>query len=211
MANGNQDELERLLDVALARYTAEPRAGLEERVLANLRAETQRGSQRAWWGWSALALVAAALVIATALSWKLDRPMHSPTRVAVTTAPAMEPAKKQVTTSEVRSEVQSEVRSKVRNQAQSKVHLRAGAGASERLKHHAPQAVPVAAQPKLDQFPSPQPLSEQELALARYVNQFPREAELIARAQEEFDREIQQQMKNADSHTEGPDSDEKER
>jgi len=203
MANGNQDELERLLDVALARYTAEPRAGLEERVLANLRAETQRGSQRAWWGWSALALVAAALVIATALSWKLDRPMHSPTRVAVTTAPTMEPAKKQVTTSEVRSEVQSEV--------QSKVHLRAGAEASERLKHHAPQAVPVAAQPKLDQFPSPQPLSEQELALARYVNQFPREAELIARAQEEFDREIQQQMKNADSHTEGPDSDGKER
>ena len=37
--------------------------------------------------------------------------------------------------------------------------------------------------PRLDQFPSPRPLSEQEILLARFVEQFPREAAMIATAQ----------------------------
>jgi hypothetical protein len=57
------------------------------------------------------------------------------------------------------------------------------------------------ASPKLDQFPSRQPLSAEELALARYVQSFPREATLIAHAQEEFELEIQKEMNNAGSQT----------
>ena len=47
MANEKQDELDRMLDATLAKYAAaEPRAGFEERVLANLRAERARVPDR---------------------------------------------------------------------------------------------------------------------------------------------------------------------
>ncbi len=194
MANGKQDELDRALDAALAKYAAEPRAGLEERVLANLRAETSRGVERAWWRWGVLAMVAAALLIAVVLSWRLDRPTHPATHVALTT-PATQPARAEIA---ARGEPRG-------------VGEQAGHALRKTQRHRSPDAVIVAALPKLDQFPSPQPRSEQERALARYVSQFPQEAELIARAQAEYEKEIQQLMKDANSHTEGSDSDEKER
>jgi hypothetical protein len=40
----------------------------------------------------------------------------------------------------------------------------------------------VAAKPKLDVFPSPLPLSEQEKILAIYVAQYPQHAALVAEA-----------------------------
>jgi hypothetical protein len=46
-----------------------------------------------------------------------------------------------------------------------------------------------AAAPKRDQFPSPQPLSEQEKLLASYVAHDPHHAVLIARAQAELERQ----------------------
>lgn len=45
---------------------------------------------------------------------------------------------------------------------------------------------------KLDQFPSPQPLTEQERLLARYVQDYPQEAVILAREQAEFEKEIEQ-------------------
>lgn len=193
MAQGNQDELDRVLDVALAKYAAEPRAGLEERVLANLRAETARGAERVWRRWCVLAAVVAALVIVAALSWRPGRSARPTNHVAIA-MPTTQPASTQVAASGEPREVR----------------LQAGHALRKTRRHRAPDAV-VAAQPKLEQFPSPQPLSEQERALAMYVSQFPREAELIARAQEEYEKEIQQLMKNTSGHTEGNDSDEKER
>ena len=53
-----------------------------------------------------------------------------------------------------------------------------------------PSAVPADG-PKLDQFPSPEPLSKEELAMARYVKKFPQDAATIASAQEEFEKEVQ--------------------
>jgi hypothetical protein len=55
--------------------------------------------------------------------------------------------------------------------------------------------------PKLDQFPSPQPLSAEEIALARYVKNFPKEAQLVADAQEEFELETRKIMNDAGSET----------
>jgi hypothetical protein len=54
------------------------------------------------------------------------------------------------------------------------------------------------AQPKLDQFPSPQPLSEQEKLLAGYVAVYPKQAALLARLRtEELERErIEQQSES---------------
>ena len=194
MANGNEDELDRVLDAALTKYAAEPRAGLEERVLANLRAETARGDEPAWWRWGVAAVVAAVIVIAVALSWKPGSPTHPTTHVAVTTPPTQPTGTQTAASGEQRA-----------------VRPQAGHAARKTPKHRAVEAVMAAAPPKLDRFPSPQPLSEEERALAGYVSQFPREAKLIARAQEEYEKEIQQLMKNANSHTEGNDSDEKER
>ncbi len=194
MAQGNQDELDRVLDVALAKLKSEPRAGLEERVLANLRAETARGAERVWRRWGVLAAVAAALVIVAALSWRPGRSARPTNHVAIA-MPTTQPASTQVAASGEPREVR----------------LQAGHALRKTRRPRAVEAVTAAAQPKLEQFPSPQPLSEQERALARYVSQFPHEAELIARAQEEYEKEIQQLMKNASGHTEGGDSDEKER
>jgi hypothetical protein len=50
--------------------------------------------------------------------------------------------------------------------------------------------------PKLDQFPSPQPLSEQEEILANYVGKYPEHAILIARARNEaLQRDQLEEMK----------------
>ena len=193
MANGNQDELDRVLDAALAKYAAEPRAGLEERVLANLRAERTRGAERAWWRWGVLAAVATLAIIAVALNWKPDGRAHPGTRVAATT-PTTQPARTQVATNREQRGVRSRL-----------------AGTARKATRHVSIPITVSARPKLDQFPAPQPLSEQEQALARYVSQFPQEAALIARAQAEYEKEMQQMMKGTSSETEGYDSDQKER
>ena len=52
----------------------------------------------------------------------------------------------------------------------------------------------LAADPKLDVFPSPRPLSEEELALARYVRNFPSDAKQVAQAQQASAREVLAKM-----------------
>jgi hypothetical protein len=71
--------------------------------------------------------------------------------------------------------------------------------------------MPAPALPKLDRFPSPQPPSHEELALRRYVSEFPEEATLIARAQEEFAKEIEQKTDEARRQIDGKNFDQKER
>ena len=68
-------------------------------------------------------------------------------------------------------------------------------------KTHALRTAPVvAAVPKLDQFPSPHPLSEQERMLASYVAQFHDEAVIVARARTEaLRRDREQEMREAGS------------
>jgi hypothetical protein len=195
--HSENDPLGRELDAALAKYAdVEPRAGLEDRVLANLRAERTQVADRAWWRWSIAGALAAVAVVALALAWKSGKPSHpvvaihpsAPTQVTKELAPQV------VSTSEG-----SRVRPSAPNSAR-------------KIAMHRPHAtVTIAPQPKLDQFPSPQPPSQQELALRRYVSQFPQEATLIARAQEEYEKEIQQQMKDASSQTESDTSEQQER
>ncbi len=195
MANEKSDELDQMLGAALAKYAAvEPRAGLEERVLATLRAGQARVPDRAWWRWGMMAAVAAVVVVAVFLAWRAERAPHGPTHTAVMQHGALQ------TWTQVTA-----------NGAQHGVHPQAAGPARKTTRHHALMPVMLAAQPKLDRFPSPQPLSEQEQALARYVSEFPQEAALISRAQEDYEKEIQQKMKAASSETEGNDSDQKER
>jgi hypothetical protein len=56
----------------------------------------------------------------------------------------------------------------------------------------------VATAPKLDQFPSPQPLSEQEKLLWNYVAQHPERAGLVAEARmESLERDAEERRQLA--------------
>lgn len=164
MTNKNDDELDRELDAALARYwVVEPRPGLEERVLANLRNAPAEVPRRAWWRWSLAAAVAAIVVVALALAWRSNKT----SRPVVASHPS---------TTEGTPELGTQVGSNA-----------LGNGARQHGPHpprkigssRAP--VVVAAVPKLDQFPSPQPLTEEERILADYVRHFQDQAVQIAR------------------------------
>ena len=60
----------------------------------------------------------------------------------------------------------------------------------------------LAATPKLDQFPSPQPLSEQEQILMSYVAKYPEKAALIAQARAEaLQRDREEELAEAAKDT----------
>ena len=173
--DASRDDLDRLLDEVLARYaTVEPRVGLEERVLANLRSEHTPVADRAWWRWGVVA-VAALVVIAAFAAWKTTGPSNSVIvnhrRVETQPGPAR--------TAQIAKSP------KERNPP----HLRPSKQQSQKSR-----ATAVGADPKLDVFPSPQPLTEEELALAQYVRNFPSDARLVAQAQQTSDTEILRKM-----------------
>src|SRR5258708_9894126 len=59
-----EDEvLDRELDLALAKYTGVATPGLEERILATMKAERDQAAAHAWWYWPKVAALVAALVI----------------------------------------------------------------------------------------------------------------------------------------------------
>lgn len=173
------DALDRQLDALLAKFAdAEPRRGLEDRILANLRAEQANAHRRPRWRWVVAAVAAVVLVIAGE-SWRTAA-SHAPviTQRAPAIAPGVELPAQQVASSR-RTHSYSTPKS-VRLQSRS--------------------STPV--NPKLDQFPSPQPLSEQEKILASYVEANPQHAVLLARARaEEFHRDqIEETRSNSASN-----------
>jgi|HubBroStandDraft_4_1064222.scaffolds.fasta_scaffold46819_3 hypothetical protein len=172
MTDEKQKELDRELDTALAKYAAvEPRVGLEERVLASLRAGQAQVPERVWWRWSVAGALAAIIVVALALAWRSSRP-HAPVIANHHPAPAasVEPSGTRASSS--------------------------GSAIPRTPVRRSPRKAEMAANPRLDQFPSPRALSEQEKLLVRYVHEFPEEAVLIAQAQAESEKEIEQLIGN---------------
>ena len=165
------------LDAALAKYAAvEPRAGLEERILAHLQVERTRPTHAAWWRWATVA--ALAVVLVALLAWRLDRSGQNP----VVHHPAIP-----------QRQVQPLVEA---NAADTRRQNSPLVWKHRRNAVHAPMT--VAAQPKLDQFPSPQPLSEQEKLLADYVADHPEQAVLMAEARmEALRRDAEEKQKTA--------------
>src|SRR5713226_790174 len=162
MDSGDRNKLEQWLERKLRKYgTAEPRSGLESRVLANLAVKAKRSGVRSAWPWLLAGASAAALFISIWLgvvhlgsrkSQNITNPVisraqgHHPSQTAPST-----PTERQVT----------------RRQPIKRAHAIAVAE--------------LASEPRLNQFPSPRPLSEQELLFANYAERFPQEAVLIAR------------------------------
>ena len=156
------DKLDRTLDVALSKYTSvEPREGLEERIMANLRAADTRSAQSAWWNWR-FAVLAVVLAIAAVAVWQWNKPTQTPI--------ANHPSTLR------QAPVGPDLAHRDGNSAQPIKSAR------WRRPRHRPQHETVAASPKLDVFPSPLPLSEQEKILSTYVSQYPEHAALVAEA-----------------------------
>jgi hypothetical protein len=176
-SNEREKLIDRWLDEALKQCgSVEPRWGLEDRVLATLRTESERIPSPIWSSrpaWIMLAtVVVAALLIFT---WRtramretvVTPPQHKLPVPVGTTSPA------------------TDITART-----SSPHHRLPSPATDHI------SAKNEALPRLDQFPSPQPLSEQEQMLARYVQQFPRQAVLMARAQTTLfqQEELMQQM-----------------
>ena len=160
-AMSESEYLDLVIDAALAKYASiEPRAGLEQRVVANLRAGEAQVAHRAWWIWGFLGTLALALVVFVALAWRVS--IAAPPALAVHVPnPRLTPA--------------------------SPESRRTARSARHTLRQRPILKTPreretVASNPKLDVFPSPLPLSEQEKLLSLYVEQNPEHAALVAEA-----------------------------
>jgi hypothetical protein len=193
MANGKQDELDRILDAALEKYAAaEPREGLEGRVLANLRAERARVLDRAWWRWGVMAALAAIVIVAVTFAWRSGKPSHPVVANRPSATRSAPKEGRQVVSNGDEKEVRPQKRSARRSISVRRSQLKDVIAANREL------GPPKMSLPKLDQFPSPHPLSEQEKILANYIAQYPEHAALIAQARTEaLRRDRAEEMRDA--------------
>ncbi|MFZ0761997.1 MAG: hypothetical protein WAM69_18775 [Candidatus Sulfotelmatobacter sp.] len=187
-------KLEQELDAALANFAAgEPRAGIEERILANLRAEREHASARAWWRRPALGVAAGVVIVAAIL---LASRSGKPNLVVTGQRPATSAQSDEQTATRLAA---NEVSSPSHPSA---LHPSAPLAMKKPARRRIRRSeIVLASGPRLDQFPSPRPLSEQEKLLVRYVQQFPKEAILIAKAQAESEKEMEDFGKDQPSGT----------
>ena len=160
MSNEHNDDLDRVLNSALAMYaTVEAREGLAQRIVANLRSQ-ESSARSKWWTWGLAAAVLAMIIVA--VGWRFN----GTTRPSMANRPGIQ-----------QTPVQHLLPQRTENTIVRNV--------APVRKHVAPRSARRDLNPKLDQFPSPQPMSEQEKLLAMYINQDPNHAALIAEARME--------------------------
>jgi len=153
-----------------------PRPGIESRVLANVGAQ-RRAHMYQGWAW---ALTGVAITIFSALFlWHgLERPdLHKHDDEPVARA-SQDSGIEQRT--QVPPPISQNPTARVRKRLRSVITEHGGG-------------------PRLEQFPSPRPLSPQELAALRYAGQYPQEAVLVAKEQEKFDDEVQQAQQQVET------------
>jgi hypothetical protein len=167
--NLREERVDQWLDRALRRYgDVEPRAGLEQRIFTNVaRAESERDIGTRW-QW-AFALTALTGVIAFAIWMGSGATHHARGPVASLTLNQMIAKSSQVRPARA---------------------PRRGPRKNPRQISRAARPNRAEREPRLAQFPSPRPLTEQEQMLRRYVTELPQEAVLVAQAQAERQKEI---------------------
>jgi hypothetical protein len=159
MADQEKDkQMDEVLNSLLANYSsAEPRQGMEARILAGLNESAQKEGSHGWWNfkWLWAGAVAAAIIMAAVLISERHR-VEPPTHVIVRTSqPAPQPA------------IQRQAPA-VRNET---VRIRP----RKSLAPTRPQNAALALNERPAVFPTPTPLSEQEKLLLSYVAGTPRE------------------------------------
>jgi len=181
----HKNNVEAWLESALGQYSkAEPRAGLEGRILANLQAERGRITERKRWWWASAGTVAAAAAIAFSIWLSHSDNARNPNEPSATAKVDAGSGTGPVVSAKIHTPIPAT------NPVNDCVvtglcpaHARRSGGA----KHQS-------ATPRLAQFPAPTPLSDQEKLLARYVEQFPQRAALIARAQTDLRQQTELEM-----------------
>jgi hypothetical protein len=198
----SEDERNRALDAALAKYAAvEPRAGLEGRILARVRAEqVRRADPAGWFGWRWVVPVAAVFVMVLALAWNWTARRQSIMENHPMGTARSREIENKLADAEIATPNQAAAAPQGRMAARPAIP--SPQGRSSRKKYSTAESV-VSMYPKLDRFPSPHPLSDEERALRRYVRDFPQEALLTARAQEASEIEVQQKMNAVDPANSG--------
>ncbi len=159
-----QMQIDEMLDSMLANYSAaEPRPGLETRILANLRETPEKQTGQGWWNfkWLWAGMVAAAIVMAVVLINGRHR-VEPPTHVVVKTSPTVPQPEIQPHAPIAPKETVRIYRRKPRTTKQ-------------------PQNAALALSQRPAVFPTPTPLSEQEKLLLSYLAGTPRE-EVIAQS-----------------------------
>jgi hypothetical protein len=185
--NAENDDLDHALSSALAKYAAvEPRVGLEQRILANLLAKQAEVPHAAWWKWWLAGVAIAVLVVAVAVGWKSGRDIPPVIADHSSAIPRSSKGPETQVPGNDRNAIGPEKR----------------AANPKAIVQRSPVTVAAAATPKLDQFPSPQPLSEQERILASYVAFYPEHAVLIAEARMEALRRDAEEIQKLDVNTE---------
>jgi hypothetical protein len=159
-----QMQIDEMLDSMLAHYSAaEPRPGLETRILANLRETPEKQTAQGWWNfkWLWAGMVTAAIIVAAVLL-SVRRGIVPPTHVVVrTTQPAPQPV--------------------------IRPHAPIAPKETVQIYRRKPSAVPaqqdaaLALNQRPAVFPTPTPLSEQERLLLSYLAGTPRE-EVVAQS-----------------------------
>jgi hypothetical protein len=173
-------KLDQWLDQALTDYGhAEPRTGLEIRVLANLAAEKAGTTTRTIWPW-AFASVAVTLTVFVAFwSWLSTQKPRTSTNPANNNTVLQQ---KEPTIETFASPLHSVT-------AGSGVQVSAPAAVKRGKRQQLAKAPEIEKAPRLSQFPAVRELSTQEQLLARYAQEFPKQALEVAQAQAAAERE----------------------
>jgi hypothetical protein len=162
MADREKDKqmrIDDMLDSLLTNYSsAEPRSGLKNRILANLREAEEKEAAHGWWSfkWLWAGVVAVAIIVAAVLVNGRHR-VEPPTNVIVKTnqrGPQPE-------------EIQPHV--PIARQETAKIHRRKPSTPT------LPQNATLALSERPANFPTPAPLSEQDRMMFAYLENTPRE------------------------------------
>jgi len=175
----DRDRWDAWLDKALQKYgSINPHPALESRVLTSLQVQ-QRVRTRRVWTWTVGVAAAAFLVL---FVWRgLEDPglnKHDKKPIA---------------------HVSQDSPKEHRVQALPPVSQGPSALTRARSERRHRDMAKRSTNPRLERFPSPRPLSPQELAALRYAGRYPQEAVLVAKEQEKFDDEVRQAQQQVET------------
>ena len=156
-----------VLNRALGPELVEPRDGFEQRILAKLATEPQR---RRWWRWVWVPAIAAAAVLAIVMGLRM---IERPTSKPMEANKAVGAPKQEVATKPRTPDNYTSARALVAKHKSAKPTTKAQVLVAS-----------TSALPRMDVFPAPAPLTEQERLLLALVNRQRPQAELLAAEQQ---------------------------
>jgi hypothetical protein len=163
-----RNKLDRWLDQVLSDYGhAQPRMGLEIRILSNLAAEKTRVAKRTLWPWAFAGIAVTLTAVVAIWSWVSMQEPRTLTNLA--------------NTNTVKQQKGPPVSAKSETQTT--------APEKQGKRRQLAKVPELEKSPRLSQFPSVRELSTQEQLLVRYAREFPQQALEVAQAQAAAEQE----------------------